>query len=178
MRRYGYAVNRRIGPFALRAITIDDELAMPFRRLSIALIAAALTVGASAGEHAGKDEAVAMVKRGAAFWKSNGDEKTFAAVTDKQGPFHDRDLYLVVYALDGTVRAHGANEKMVGRNLIDLKDVDGKAFVRERVEMAQKQSSFWQDYKFTDPLTKKIESKQMYCERVGEYVLCGGVYRK
>jgi len=150
---------------------------MPLKRLSIALVTVALCMGAAAAEHATKEEAVAMVKKGVAFWKSNGDEKTFAAITDKQGPFHDRDLYLAVYALDGTVRAHGANEKMVGRNLIDLKDVDGKAFVRERVELAQKQSSFWQDYKFTDPLTKKIEPKQMYCERVDENVLCGGVYR-
>jgi len=151
---------------------------MPLIRLSFALVTAAVCHAAAAGEHASKDEAVAMVKKGVAFWKSNGDEKTFAAITDKQGPFHDRDLYLVVYALDGTVRAHGANEKMVGRNLIDLKDVDGKAFVQERVELAQKQNSFWQDYKFTDPLTKKIEPKQMYCERVGENVLCGGVYRQ
>jgi signal transduction histidine kinase len=165
-------------PLALCLATIDEEFTMSLKRLSIALVTAALCVGTAAGEHATKDEAVAMVKKGVAFWKSNGDEKTFAAITDKLGPFHDRDLYLVVYALDGTVRAHGANEKMVGRNLIDLKDVDGKAFVRERVELAQKQSSFWQDYKFTDPLTKKIEPKQMYCERVDENVLCGGVYRQ
>ena len=165
-------------PLALCLATIDEEFPMPLKRLSIALVTAALCMGTAAGEHATKDEAVAMVRKGVAFWKSNGDEKTFAAITDKQGPFHDRDLYLVVYALDGTVRAHGANEKMVGRNLIDLKDVDGKAFVRERVELAQKQNSFWQDYKFTDPLTKKIEPKQMYCERVEENVLCGGVYRQ
>jgi hypothetical protein len=43
--------------------------------------------------------------------------------------------------------------------------------------MAQKQASFWQDYKFTDPVTKKIEPKQMYCERIEKNVLCGGVYK-
>jgi cytochrome c len=133
---------------------------------------------AIAAEHATREEAMAMVKKGVAFWKANGDEKTFAAITDKKGPFTDRDLYLVVYGLDGTVHAHGANEKMVGRNLIDLKDVDGKAFVRERVELGQKQPTFWQDYKFTDPVSKKVEPKQMYCERVDQSVLCGGVYKQ
>jgi len=139
----------------------------------------ALAGGAAnaAGEHATRDEAVAMVKKAVAFWKANGDEKTFAAITDKKGQFTDRDLYLVVYGLDGVVHAHGANEKMVGRNLMELTDVDGKAFVKERVEMAQKQASFWQDYKFTDPVTKKIEPKQSYCERVDKNVLCGGVYK-
>jgi signal transduction histidine kinase len=146
-----------------------------FATLALAFIMTLCGAAAIAGEHASKDEAVAMVKKGVAFWKDSGDEKTFAAVNSKQ--FVDRDLYLVVYGLDGVVHAHGANEKMVGRNLIDFKDIDGKAFVKERVELAQKQASFWQDYKFTDPLTKKIEAKQSYCERIGQNVLCGGIYK-
>jgi len=122
-------------------------------------------------------EATAMVKKGVAYMKANGKDKAYAAITDKQGPFIDRDLYLTVYGLDGTVRAHGANEKMIGKNLIDLKDVDGKPFVKERVEMAQSKASFWQDYKFTNPTTKKIEPKTMYCERVDDAVVCGGIYK-
>lgn len=133
---------------------------------------------AIASEHASKDEAVAMVKKGVAFWKANGDDKTFAAIDAKDNSqFHDRDLYLVVYGLDGTVRAHGQNAKKVGKNMLDEQDVDGKLFVKERVEMAQKQPSFWQDYKYTDPTTKKIAPKQMYCERVDNSVLCGGIYK-
>ena len=153
---------------------------MNIRNLIVAGLAAALALvggGAAAGEHASRDEAVAMVKKAVAFWKANGDDKTFAAIMDKKGQFNDRDLYLVVYGLDGVVHAHGANEKMVGRNLMEFKDIDGKAFVKERVEMAQKEGSFWQDYKFTDPLTKKVEAKQSYCERIGQNVLCGGIYK-
>ena len=122
-------------------------------------------------------EATAMVKKGVSYLKANGKDKTYAAISDKQGPFVDRDLYLVVYGLDGTVHAHGANEKMIGKNLIELKDVDGKAFVKERVELAQAKGTFWQDYKFTNPTTKKIEPKSMYCERVDDAVLCGGIYK-
>lgn len=66
---------------------------------------------------------------------------------------------------------------MIGKNLIDLKDIDGKAFVRERVEMGKKNASFWQDYKFTNPENKKIEPKSMYCERLNESVVCGGIYK-
>ncbi len=143
--------------------------------LFLALVLLTFGLDSQAGEHASRDEAVAMVKKGVAFWKENGDEKAFAAVTAKK--FADRDLYLVVYGLDGVVRAHGANEKMVGRNLMEFKDIDGKTFVKERVEMAQKEPSFWQDYKFTDPLTKKIEAKQSYCERIGPNVMCGGIYK-
>lgn len=123
-------------------------------------------------------EAEAMVKKGVAFIKTNGKDKGYAEITAKQGQFKDRDLYLVVYGFDGKVWAHGANEKMVGKVLIDLKDVDGKEFVKERVELGKAKASFWQDYKFTNPVSKKVEPKTMYCERLEESVVCGGIYKK
>ena len=150
-------------------------------RTAGAVLATVVLAHAPAGataEFASKDEAVAMVKKGVAFIKSNGREKGYSEITNKKGPFTDRDLYLVVYGLDGTVFAHGANEKQVGRNLIDLKDIDGKLFVKERVEMAQKQPTFWQEYKFTDPVTRKVAPKEMYCERMDETVVCGGIYKR
>lgn len=133
--------------------------------------------GAASASNATKDEAVAMVKKGVAFVKANGKEKAYAEFSNKQGKWVDRDLYLVVYGLDGMVHAHGANEKMIGRNLIDLKDIDGKPYVRERVELAKAKGSFWQEYKFTNPVTKKIEPKEMYCEKLEDVVVCGGVYK-
>jgi cytochrome c len=132
---------------------------------------------ALAQSHATDKEATAMVKKGVAFIKANGKDKGHAEISNKAGQFIDRDLYLVVYGLDGTVHAHGANEKMIGKNLIDLKDVDGKAFVKERVELAKSKGTFWQDYKFTNPVTKKIEPKAMYCEKLDESVVCGGIYK-
>ena len=147
---------------------------------SAALLGALLLAGAPARAsdgQASKDDALAAVKKGVAFIKAQGRDKAYAEISNKQGSFNDRDLYLVVYGLDGTVRAHGANEKMVGKNLIDLKDVDGKAFVKERVDLAQRKGSFWQDYKFTNPMSKKIEPKQMYCEKLDDAVVCGGIYK-
>ncbi|HMS78199.1 MAG TPA: cache domain-containing protein [Burkholderiaceae bacterium] len=142
--------------------------------LAFAVAGGALHAGP---EHATPEQATAMVKKGVAFIKANGKDKGWAEISNKKGAFIDRDLYLVVYGLDGTVHAHGANEKMIGRNLIDLKDVDGKLFVRERVELAKAKPSFWQDYKFTNPVTKKVEPKSMYCERMDDAVVCGGVYK-
>jgi cytochrome c len=142
----------------------------------LALCIALATTAAQAG-NATADEATTMVKKGVAYIKAQGTEKGYAEISNKQGQFIDRDLYLVVYGLDGTVLAHGANDKMVGKNLIDLKDIDGKAFVKERVELAQTKNSFWQDYKFTDPVTRKIEPKTTYCERLDASVVCGGIYK-
>ena len=149
------------------------------RRFIGIVMACALSapLAAHAADNATKEEAVAMVKKGVAFIRGSGKDKGYAEISTKGGKFSDRDLYLVVYGLDGTVHAHGANEKMIGKNLIDLKDVDGKPFVKERVELSQSKGTFWQDYKFTNPVTKKIEPKQMYCERLDDVAVCGGIYK-
>lgn len=144
----------------------------------VAVAAVALSGAAAAAEGgATAKEAEAMVKKGVAFIKSNGADKGYAEISTKGGQFSDRDLYLVVYGLDGQVLAHGANQKMVGKNLIGLKDIDGKEFVRERVELGKAKANFWQDYKFTNPESKKVEPKSMYCERLEATVVCGGVYK-
>ena len=144
-----------------------------------ALIAAALLAAGAAAHasNASPDDATAMVKKGIGFIKSHGKDKGYAEISNKSGAFIDRDLYLVVYGLDGVVRAHGANEKMIGKNLLEMKDIDGKPFVKERVDLAQSKGTFWQDYKFTNPVTKKIEPKRMYCEKLDDAVVCGGVYK-
>ena len=147
--------------------------------VSIGLIGLAATVGVStadAQERATADEAKAMVAAGVGFIKANGADKGYSAISTKGGQFAKGDLYLTVYGFDGVVRAHGANEKMIGKKLTGLKDVDGKAFVQERLDLAKTQSAFWQDYKFTNPVTRKIEPKKMYCERLEESVVCGGIY--
>lgn len=123
-------------------------------------------------------EAEAMVKKGVAFIKANGKEKGYAAINDKSNAqFHDRDLYLAVHQLDGKAVAHGTNEKMVGKMVIDLKDTDGKEYIKERVEWAKTKASFWTDYKFLNPVSKKVEPKTAYCERVDDTVVCGGIYK-
>ena len=147
------------------------------KTLSAALFVSATLAPTGAQAAATAEEATAMVKEGVAFVKANGTEKAAAEIANKEGKFRKDDLYLVIYGLDGTVRAHGANEKMVGKNLIALKDIDGKEFVKERVELAKAKGTFWQDYKFTNPTTKKIEPKAMYCEKLDDAVVCGGIYK-
>jgi cytochrome c len=125
-----------------------------------------------------KDEATAMVKKAIVFIKTNGADKAYAEISNPKGQFVDRDLYVVVYDMTGKCLAHGANTKMIGRDLIDNKDVDGKEFVKERVEMMKKQASGWQDYKFRNPTTNQIEPKAMYIERLNDVIVGCGIYKK
>jgi len=138
--------------------------------LVVALTNTALAAGASKGD------AVAMVKKAVAAINSEGTEKAYAEIDDLEGPFVDRDLYIVVYRMDCLVLAHGADKKRIGVNLLQDKDVDGKEFVKERVELAKTEPSFWQNYRFMNPVTKTVAPKQMYCERLNDTVVYGGVY--
>lgn len=121
-------------------------------------------------------EAEAMVNKAV---KAIASDKaaTLKEITAKDKKWVDRDLYAVVYDMSGKCLAHGQNEKQVGKDLIDLADADGKEFVKERVELAKSKGKFWQDYKFTDPLSKKVLPKSAYCEKSGDAIVCAGVYK-
>lgn len=146
-----------------------------------AVLAALLAAGATwaAADSATAKEAEAMVKKGVAYIKAHGKDKGYAEIINKDNKdFHDRDLYLAVHKLDGTAVAHGTNEKMVGKNFMEMKDIDGKEYIKERVDLAKTKPSFWTDYKFVNPVSKKIEPKTAYCERLDDTVVCGGIYKK
>lgn len=153
-----------------------------FRTLKIFRFAAIIAISCLASckqatdTGATKSEAVAMVKKAVKFIRQQGTEKAYKEFNTKGGQFTDRDLYIVVYGMNGVVLAHGANNKMINKNLIELTDIDGKSFVKERIELAQRNDSFWHEYKFINPENKKIEPKAMYCERLTETIVCGGVY--
>ena len=137
----------------------------------------AFSSGAFAAEPVTKDEAVAMVKKAVAAIRSEGADKAYADIDNRSARFVDRELYIVVCGAYGTILAHGANKARIGTNQIDGKDVDGKPFIKERVELAKEHASFWQSYKFMNPVTQEIEPKQMYCERLDTTTVCGGIYQ-
>ena len=131
-----------------------------------------------ADEFATKSEAEAMVKKAVAHINSVGIEKAAEDFTDRKGNFVDRDLYVSVTTREGVVLAAGQNKKSVDKNLLEMKDSTGHPFIKERIEMAKKEKSFWQSHTFTDPVTKKILPKETYCETVKAGLVCAGVYKR
>ena len=131
----------------------------------------------AADEFATSKEAEAMVAKASAALTAD-KATTLKEITAKDKKWVDRDLYAVVYDMGGKCLAHGQNEKQVGKDLIDLADADGKEFVKERVALAKSKGKFWQDYKFTDPVSKKVLPKSAYCEKSGEVIVCAGVYKR
>jgi hypothetical protein len=45
------------------------------------------------------------------------------------------------------------------------------------MDFAKTKQSFWRDSKLANPVIKKIEPKSLYCERVDNTAVCGGIYK-
>ncbi|WP_348699527.1 cache domain-containing protein [Duganella fentianensis] len=131
-----------------------------------------------AAEKGSPDEAMAMVKKAVSLIKSEGKEKAFAAISDPANTtFHDRDLYIYVYDMNGVAVAHGNNPKMVGKPLIGMKDNEGKLMIKEMVDLAKSKGKGWVDFKWPNPVTKSVESKSGYIEKVDDVLVGSGIYK-
>jgi cytochrome c len=122
-------------------------------------------------------EAEALVKKAIAHINEAGPEKAYDDFTNGKD-FKDRDLYIIVYDLNGKNLAQGANPKLVGKDLIGLKDPDGKPLIQMFVDLAKSKGKGWvEGYKFMNPVSQKIEKKAMYLERQGETFVGAGIYK-
>lgn len=146
--------------------------------LALAVLAAVVPASVRAEEFATTKDAELMVHQAIAYMKKEGKAKAFAAFSDPKGPFRYKDLYVMAYDVDGRCLAHGAKPDRVGKLFIDEKDVDGKPFVRERMEIVRKHGKGWQEYKFANPTTGRVEQKVVYFELSDGVVLVCGAYKK
>lgn len=148
-----------------------------FRVVFAALLACSFMQGASAANVGTADEAVAMVKKAAAYIAAHGKDKAFAEINNPSGQFKDRDLYIAVLDTKGVTLAHGGNAKLIGKPMIDLKDVDDKHFIKAFLDVAATKGSGWVDYKWPNPVSKAIEKKSTYVEKAGDLVIICGIYK-
>ncbi len=132
----------------------------------------------AADAYATKDEAMALVKKGVAYIKANGREKAFAAFSDPKGEFVDRELYISVFDSKGVNLAHGANKKIIGKDMMEYRDPDGKYPIKEGLEIAKTKGSGWFEFKFLNPITKEMQTKTAYAERYEDIALWVGAYKK
>ncbi len=122
-------------------------------------------------------DAKAMVEKAAAFMKANGKEKAFQAFSDQKGQFVKDDLYIFVLDPKGMTLAHGGNPKLVGSNLMELKDPNGKFFIKDMIDGANAKGAGWSDYSWPNPATKKVAPKSTYYQKVDDVIIGCGIYK-
>jgi cytochrome c len=146
-----------------------------FKRALCALSLLAIS-GAALAQHTAAD-ASALVRKAVIYLKKHGKEKLLAEASNPKGAFVDNDLYLSIYTLDGKVAAHGANPKLIGIDVSQLRDANDRYFIKDILNAARTTGNGWVDYKWVDPASKALRDKSVYLEKADELVIAAGFYK-
>jgi cytochrome c len=137
-----------------------------------------LAAPAFANEPSEKD-AIAMAERGASLIKAKGKDEMMKRINAKDPDFVQGSLYVDLRDVKtGIVLAHPYNPSIVGKDLTDVPDANGKKYRREIIELAAAKGKGWVDYQYKNPTTGKIEPKTTYILLVDGVVLEAGLYKK
>jgi len=123
-----------------------------------------------------KDDVVAQVKKGIAFYKSVGREKALEEFNNKDGQFAKGEDYIDVHDVGGTCVAHPTTPSLVGLNRLEAADPSGKKFIKEIVDAAKSKSSGWVTYQRKNPVDGKVEHKLAYWEVADGLIFKAGTY--
>jgi methyl-accepting chemotaxis protein len=122
------------------------------------------------------DEAVALVQKAVALYKTTSHDQFLRSLTDKNQPYHDRDMYVFVLDSAGTYRAFGGNPAKVGTRVQDIPGIAGDRLVSDIVAQADRAPG-WVEYDINNPATGAVQTKMSYVSRVGELYVGCGVYK-
>jgi len=125
-------------------------------------------------------QAEKVVKGAVAYARQNGMDNLVLQTKLPHGVFHvgsGSELYLFAYDHKGVAVANGYQPELIGSNRWDVKDADGKFQVRDMVRVARTKGSGWVKYKYSNPVTRKVEDKATYVEAFENFVFCCGIYK-
>jgi signal transduction histidine kinase len=141
----------------------------------LALISAVMFLVAGSVWAGEKDEAVKMVNEAAAL-AATDRSAAIAEMSSKDGRFVKGEVYVFAYDLTGTMVAHPINQKLVGKNLVEVPDAEGKMFRKEIIEGVKAAGTATVRYKYKNPQTGAVENKVTYCKKAADLAICAGYY--
>jgi cytochrome c len=151
-------------------------------RLPIPLLPLCLAFAASlawANPDPSEKDAIALVEKGAAFMKAKGKDEMIKRLSTRESEFVQGSLYLYMRDLkSGVLLAHPINPTIVGKDLKEVPDTNGKQYRLEIMALAKKQGKGWVDYTYKNPANGMIEPKTTYILRVDDVILEAGIYKK
>ncbi len=117
-------------------------------------------------------QAQELLKKAMVHAKVLGCEKAFAEFSNTKSTFNTAypQTYITAGDSNGITLAHGAYPVIVGQNHSDVKDAEGKFFVRQIQENLKKSKRSEVDYKWNDSKLQKVVVRH----QISEVFDCGG----
>jgi cytochrome c len=107
-----------------------------------------------------------LVDRAVSLLVQKGKETTFAELRQKNSEWFHDDVYVFGDDFDGTVILNPAKPELEGKNLLDAKDRNGKAFNRAMRDVAEREGAGWVDYWWPKPGAAEASHKWSYVRKV------------
>lgn len=146
------------------------------RMKAIAVLLALMPMPLAWAEPATREEAEAFVRKAVSFLDQQGRSRALEEFNNPKGRFVAGELYIVALDMQGVVLAAGNKPRMVGKSLLDIKDMHGKHFVRREIELAKSKGKGWVDFIWPHPETGALSHRASYVERSGDVIVLTGVY--
>jgi cytochrome c len=146
--------------------------------LLVTLLAVALAAPA-AGQPAEAElraAAIALAERAVAHVGAVGRDQALADFNRPDGGFVDGESYVFCHAADGLVVAHGGNPALVGRNMLNARDPDGKRPSESLNRIGFTEGAGWFEFRWPNPVTKLIQQRAAYILKVDDAMVCGSGY--
>lgn len=120
------------------------------------------------------DMVIAYVKRAAEYLKARGRTVALRDFASYAGGFTKGPLRILVLNMEGVALADGMHPLFIGQNLMNMRDSQGKYYIRDMIDMVKKQGRGWISY---------IENKayrSTYAEYVetpdGKFIIASGYW--
>jgi signal transduction histidine kinase len=96
---------------------------------------------------------------------NEGKEAAFARFNDKTDKFIFLNSYIFIKTMEGVEVLNPFSPQLIGKNIIDKQDSNGKYFVKEELKILQTQESCWMDYMWPKPGSEEASPKISYVKK-------------
>jgi cytochrome c len=142
------------------------------KKIVVCLMAVVVAIGAVCAAYAAsaEGEAKELALKAASFIKETGKDKAVSEMKSPTSRFaaqlKSSKLNLGVNDLNGNNLVNTSFPALVGTSNLDMRDPNGKYFIKDAIEIAKTKGGGWMEFAFTDPATKKIGRNKAWVQKV------------
>jgi len=145
----------------------------------LAVVAMLMAMPAAYAQEADRAAAIAIADKAVVNIQKKGVEEACKDFADPKGGYIQGEIYVVVQDMQCKMVCHAMLPRMNGKDMVELKDANGKYFTKEMRNVAQSGKPGWVDFVWPNPVSKALEPKSAYVRKVDDkYMISVGIYTK